>query len=1285
MSMSNSLALGSNKEARMYHHINWTSYALQSSQTRDFQSLGNGIRVIATAIRMDWISSSAIYLLTGRRTNPKAQAPPVNLKERIAALQQRNVSPSNNSRPTSPSFGSQVPTPTSAGLRDKIARFERKGGVPVPRGSFGLGAPPLAENAPAKRRGELYGNRIPGAVRASGGGPPISRSGSPFDSSRSVSLSALDAADIEGEDLSPTDVALPLSPSSPFLGLSAEHVAAKAPMPRGTDFATALDLARKAEGVMEAVGRESSPPSPVVQSSLSTVTHEDQTNGVQADFPPAIVVSSDDKPSVVASEPAPLETVKEQKQDASLTLETLVLQEPASSQPAVETGFDSPGTLPTTSTPGHDEATLASKHQDISPLPTPNPTAASSDTPTIVESPTTIIEHNTPTASAPVVEAASTVGNVDAKSDDVRPITQPTQQPPTAAPVPPSSGVNEEPKPQTPAVVSEAQSPVGPFSLANAVFDLGKVVANIQDMFPGQISPIATPPPYRPLRMDPPVVQQEPARKPLTSGLKAKKSFPDLKLPLDNTGASVLEEDDEKVTVAQTAPIRQQQKSNVTAPKPTVKTASLTEETSEQFVFLNAPRSSNARPMSMIETSPGHLAVAHRITPITGRAVPMFLPGGGAKDFDHFPPTPENGETDFGTVSLHKASHSFSHTRSQTSIEQGSSGTTKVSTFSAVVHRKVTELPSTSSKSSLPAIYSKPPETPQTSRTKRSEIGEVPQSPGYGELAALLHEAALLEFSLEQGELPSEATRKEEADKRQKEKEAQEAASRAAKVAAAEEDKQKIEAAAAAKARTEQQQQQTESKSRSSFRMPMTRNKSSSHRRDTSTDSQTRSKSVLLPFRPTPGDTRQQTQTPTISERHSTPSITTAADTDASSQTSPKSPKQYFAGLRRLASTSRTSIQSGVHPRYSVSTSSEMSSEDSASIPTPPGALESGGSRSGSTTELGHWNGSGGIGWPSLSPKKSPGSLHRAATFADKMWNRGRTKSTVSTSSAYETIDRITKSAAAKSAAALIPPLDPISFTLQVPLEDETDLPSPPEELVSPRRSASLYVASTSQFPPVYSARPTSSVYTPLPSVSAKQYGQPQEPPSSIESVFAEKLVSPKFNERPAGAKDPLAIESLFSAKPTSPVYTPHHTSSNFRLDPAPTEAYTHPHHLSTRGAMKSEETITIVESPLAESLLPSPTPNGARPESWMSEDSSFSSISSIPSPIFDSFPSVPSPPPATGRYEKSSRPSLPLTPSFFEPAPLSSTAVGTEFLPAPSPFVRSATVGHMRSNEHRR
>ncbi|KAJ7137921.1 hypothetical protein C8R44DRAFT_536655, partial [Mycena epipterygia] len=81
------------------------------------------------------------------------------LKDRIAVLQQRNV----DSHSPSAAVGHAAP------LRAKIAQFESKGGVPVPRGSFGIGAPPVIDRG--QKRGELYGNRMK-PVWVPSGGPP---------------------------------------------------------------------------------------------------------------------------------------------------------------------------------------------------------------------------------------------------------------------------------------------------------------------------------------------------------------------------------------------------------------------------------------------------------------------------------------------------------------------------------------------------------------------------------------------------------------------------------------------------------------------------------------------------------------------------------------------------------------------------------------------------------------------------------------------------------------------------------------------------------------------------------------------------------------------------------------------------------------------------------------------------------------------------------------------------------------------------------------------------------
>ncbi|KAJ3561569.1 hypothetical protein NP233_g10116 [Leucocoprinus birnbaumii] len=119
-----------------------------------------------------------VYQSTNRPNRPNhpntqpsrsSRTQPVNLKERIAALQQHSSSSSSSSSPSSTSTN-HSPNPNH--LREKIARFEKKGGIPVPRGSFGLGGPPPTDSTDGiinRKRGELYGNRIPQPVRVVSG------------------------------------------------------------------------------------------------------------------------------------------------------------------------------------------------------------------------------------------------------------------------------------------------------------------------------------------------------------------------------------------------------------------------------------------------------------------------------------------------------------------------------------------------------------------------------------------------------------------------------------------------------------------------------------------------------------------------------------------------------------------------------------------------------------------------------------------------------------------------------------------------------------------------------------------------------------------------------------------------------------------------------------------------------------------------------------------------------------------------------------------------------------
>ncbi|KAI9065447.1 hypothetical protein FKP32DRAFT_1674789 [Trametes sanguinea] len=103
------------------------------------------------------------------QTSTRAPVPPVDLKARIAAFQESQKA-ANASNKSTPSASATLPKPSSTSgntnLRDRIASFEKQGAVPLPKSRFGF-APDKQndEPAPLKRRGELYGNRIPGLSR----------------------------------------------------------------------------------------------------------------------------------------------------------------------------------------------------------------------------------------------------------------------------------------------------------------------------------------------------------------------------------------------------------------------------------------------------------------------------------------------------------------------------------------------------------------------------------------------------------------------------------------------------------------------------------------------------------------------------------------------------------------------------------------------------------------------------------------------------------------------------------------------------------------------------------------------------------------------------------------------------------------------------------------------------------------------------------------------------------------------------------------------------------------
>jgi hypothetical protein len=232
-----------------------------------------------------------------------------NLKERIAALEQRNAESATSSRATSPTpsitSNSGHSAQSNGALRDRIARFEKKGGVPVPRGRFGLGAPPAVEGP--RKRGELYGNRIPVPSRTiSSGNFPLSRPTS-YDQRRSFSSSTvLTDFDDDHLDFSPmSSPTLTLPPDSPDSIASIPDISPsfndfsnpKQNITRATSFAQALEVARKAE--IEKQERENT----INLTSRSPPRSADDGRGASPiETAPTIVVSSEDVSPITVPE-----------------------------------------------------------------------------------------------------------------------------------------------------------------------------------------------------------------------------------------------------------------------------------------------------------------------------------------------------------------------------------------------------------------------------------------------------------------------------------------------------------------------------------------------------------------------------------------------------------------------------------------------------------------------------------------------------------------------------------------------------------------------------------------------------------------------------------------------------------------------------------------------------------------------------------------------------------------------------------------------------------------------
>lgn len=246
-------------------------------------------------------------------------------------------------------------------------------------------------------------------------------------------------------------------------------------------------------------------------------------------------------------------------------------------------------------------------------------------------------------------------------------------------------------------------------------------------------------------------------------------------------------------------------------------------------------------------------------------------------------------------------------------------------TFKAVVHRKVTEPSIATAPCSLA-----PPETSRLTKQRQSgNVIQAPPSPGYGDLAVLLEDAALLEWRLTEGD------------------------------------------SAGLKAKG---------------LLPTTPTPTSA---TFQTDTRHASASTLTEHAPPPSaDSGSQSvrsmSIPSIREPLIDGEIPEGEETDgrslASTTFSQRSPshRKYLANIYRLTGRRSSSYMPGAYPRDSMS----MSSEDSSPVTTP--------------SDTGKRKGFG-IAWPSASPKKGGSNVGRSSSFADKIFNRNRTKSDVST------------------------------------------------------------------------------------------------------------------------------------------------------------------------------------------------------------------------------------------------------------------------------------------------
>ncbi|KAF8163697.1 hypothetical protein B0H34DRAFT_696475 [Crassisporium funariophilum] len=1090
---------------------------------------------------------------------------PTNLKERIAAIERQNAeSTAPVQRATSPTpsvaSNSSNSSPSTAALRDKIARFERKGGVPVPRGSFGLGVPPPMQGP--RRQGELYGNRIPAPARSVSSTVP-SRAASPFGSStmgspessptadnrRSFSMSSVMSDDPDdGVDYtpisSPTFAFPPDSPestssvsftpeASPTLSIDGGPPGFKPNMKRGTSFAMALEMARKTESAKQDMHDPTTP-----TQRTRSLDHEDGVESpdpTPAELTPAIVVSSENAVPVGILQDSPTSTSQFVVPAVALPSENVPSKQGHPSDPVIDingaqitevSAVEDKGVQPVRVAP-----LAVRKRAPVEPVKMNSDRGAN----VVLPEAQVVIEHQEVKAEAVIPFVSLTeVGKEEVLDSKV------TLQPPSPVKVEELAKLHGKsvPLPKTTRTIPPPE----------IIIDDEQALESKQNTTVIECSePQTTVAPSRKvvLTLDEEKLNNDALMSPpLASGMMTGMSITDVLSNYFTGGGNgefrtttpppvplrTPDFDSPPATLAYDNPERASTLPQSFLSPPA--TGFLSAVPSSGASSMGSMSSIGSRPMSMIETSPSRLARALRMTPATSRGVPMFLPPNSSRprksDFVYFPPTPEAEQTDFGSATLHKASQSLSlgsRPRRGSDPETVTDENAAQGTFTTVVHRKVRETPASAAGSSSNKLRLAP-ETPQVRRVKRATILEPPLSPGQGELVALLQEAVFLEEALNGGELPTESTRRLEEEERQRQE--QEAVAAAAEAKARDEERSRI-AFATAQLQAKRDEP-TPGRLKHTFLIPLSKARSV-NRKEVSTSRAegllniSQEDQVIRPKSAGVLDSTSRAAKTDIphkaqAQRSKTPEAAATATNDLPAK-SPKSSR--FHSFRRLGSMSRPNTFHGPSGRNSNSTSSEISSEDSAPVAiTPPE----------NNLEF------------SLTPK-STGSIGRATSFAEKMWSRARTKSSGSTlSTASEVTDRMPESSPEKSPAAKkgsigpppafeLPPIPLISSSFDK--EEPTKVMNPPTRSTSLRHPMNL--------PPI----PNSTPAPQLPNITSAALFDSYNPAHQSEtSSQRQTFLSPALNDstRPsswislssAGSlPSPLFDKDLFDAFPSVP------------------------------------------------------------------------------------------------------------------------------------------------------